>query len=123
MSAFPTVDYASKRIPNPSMPLNEGIKTNTVMFSSDSGREQRRKKGASLRTWELSYIALTDAAYRTIRDFYIANTDVNSFSWTHPISKITFTVRFDTSNFQGENIAHNIKTPIWKLSLKLIQVL
>lgn len=117
MEHYPTT------IPNPSLPINIGIRIPTVEFKADSGVVQRRKTGSSKLTFDFNYIALTAAAYKTLFDFYIARSGkVESFLWTAPDTKITYTVRFAMDAFAGVYKYHNIKGPLYELSIKLEQV-
>lgn len=123
LPAYPTTDTAGKRIPNPARPLKEGIKANVLVTAFDSGHEQRRKKGATRQTWELTYPALLQKAYDTLKTFWLARLTVEAFTWTHPITKVVYTVRFENDTWQGDNVLHDKKLgPIWTLNLKLIEV-
>jgi len=119
MESFPTTDSTGARIPNPARPIQESIRANSLIFAADSGHEQRRKRGSSYTTWELTYPALTLAQYLSIRNFFIARTNIEVFRWTHPVSGITYTVRFDTEEFRSENFAHSSNGPLYKLSFAL----
>lgn len=122
-STFQDYDGATKPFPNPSRPLQEGFNSSVLTIAFESGHEQRRKKAPLVRTFEFSFNALSDKAYQTLRQFFIdRGGEFESFQWTHPISKVVYTVRF-AGSIQGENFAHNTKTAIWKVSVKLVQVL
>ena len=116
-----TSDYptAGTSVPNPSRPLSEGIKANTITFAADSGHEQRRSRSNSKRTFSLNYIVLTADQYKTLRDFYMNVTNVNAFAWTHPIEKTVLNVKFAMDTFSGENFEHNAQGPLYKLQLSL----
>jgi hypothetical protein len=121
---YPTFDSTGKEIPRPSMPLKETPKPNSIIFVADSGHEERRKKGDTLFMWDIDYPVLTTAMYNTIRDFYITNTDVVSFNWTHPVSKTVYLVRFESQTpFAASQFSHNTKTCLWSLQFRLTQVL
>jgi phage-related protein len=124
MAEFPTQTPQGKRVPNPSRPLQEGIAAQDLIFSSDSGHEQRRRKGLPICTFELSYVALTYDQYVTIRNFYINHTTAKAFDWYHPFTKQKYRVRFASDNLQGEYFEHPAVTgPLYKLSFALRQVL
>lgn len=123
MQNYPTTDATGAKIPNPSRPLSEGVTANTLIFTADSGHEQRRTKGRSKEFWEVSYTVLTLAQYTAIRNFYLVHLNVTKFKWKHPISKVEKTVRFDGDTFTGENFAHSNDGPLYKLSFKLVEVL
>jgi phage-related protein len=127
VASWPTTytdyDGKTKPFPNPSRPLQEGFNSSVLTVAFESGHEQRRKKGPILRTFEFTFNALSDKAYTTLKDFFFARGgEFESFQWTHPISKVVYTVRF-AGAIQGENFAHNNQTAIWKCSVKLVQVL
>ena len=124
---FPTVvseiyPTAGTNIPNPSRPLGEGVKASTLTQVFDSGHEQRRKKGDSKRTFQLSYIVLTADQYKTLRDFFMQVLNIYEFSWTHPVEKTLHNVKFAMDTFSGENFSHNNQGALYKLQLQLEQV-
>jgi phage-related protein len=110
------------RIPNPSRPFNEGIKTNTITFMSDSGHEQRRQRGNSKRVFDLTFAVLSKDQYFTIRDFFMQVTNVNAFLWLHPIEKTQILVKFAMDTFAGSNKGHGPAGPWYELQVKLEQV-
>lgn len=116
---YPT---SGARIPNCSRPLQEGFKASTITFTADSGHEQRRQRSNTKRTFQPTYIVLTLDQYRTIRDFFLQVTNVNSFSWTHPIEGTVLIVKFAMDTFSGENFGHGPTGPLYKLQLSLEQV-
>lgn len=122
MDTFPTLDYEGKQIPNPSLPVKESVKSNTLIISFESGHEQRRAKSAPMYVWELNYVVLTDSAYKKIRDFYLTHTDEKAFYWSHPLTKVRWKVRFSANTFQASNFTYNIKTNLWSANITLNQV-
>lgn len=128
MAVYPTIfthQGATYPLPRPSRPINETFHTNVLTWSSDSGNEQRRKRGETKVSFDISYPALVDAAYYTLRDFFIARCGkLEAFTWVHPVTKITYTVRFDSDTLSAEPVGRNAKFgEIWKASFKLVQVL
>lgn len=124
---FPTLvdskyDPKRPRIPNCSQPLREGIKTNLLMQTFDSGHEQRRQRSDPRRTFDPTYNVLTLNQYLTLRDFFFTVLNSVPFTWVHPIEKTLCLVRFDMDTFAGETIGHGPKGPLYKLQLKLLQV-
>jgi len=109
-------------IPNPSRPFKEGTKSNTLIYTGDSGHEQRREKSPPKRTFEVTWAALTLDQYVTLRDFYMYVLNSKPFLWMHPIEKTQILVRFANEVFQGENFGHGPKGPIYKLQLSLLEV-
>lgn len=125
--AYPTVvsnTYATAgtRMPNPSRPLQEGFKIQTIAFMADSGYEQRRSKSQPKRTFQLSYTVLTKDQYFTLRDFFLTVLNTYSFTWIHPIEKVSLNVRFAMDTFSAENFGHGPQGPLYKMQLVLEQV-
>lgn len=109
-------------IPRPSHASQSGIQTNSIVFTSDSGAEQRRVRGAPKRTYELSWPALTFDQYQTIRDFFLMVLNVKAFYWVEPIENHRVLVRFVNELFQAQQIGHGPKGPLYSLGLSLVQV-
>lgn len=130
MADFPTqvaakYDATTPKIPNCSRPLKEGIKVDTILFTADSGHEQRRKKSDPKRTFDPQYTALKKNEYFTIRDHFIEHLNTTPFLWTHPIEGIQYLVRYNMDTFSAENFSHSpIPSigPLYKLQLNLLQV-
>lgn len=116
---YPT---AGTRIPNPSRPFKEGVQSSAIIYTADSGHEQRRVKAPPKRTFELTWNALTKDQYLTLRDFFMQVVTTQPFLWRHPIEGTQFLVRFTNELFSGENIGHGPKGPIYKLQVSLLQV-
>lgn len=120
--SFPTLTPSGKHLTLPTRPIGYGVKTNTLVFTSDSGHEQRRQKGMPKKTFDLSYPILSLEEYKTIRDFFLQVLNVTAFNWTDPIEKITYLVRFDMETFLGQQKYHGPKGAHYELQLKLLQV-
>lgn len=125
---FPTT-YTSKTgeiksLPNPSRPFSEGVKTNNITHSFESGHEQRRVKGDPKRTFEFSYNALDEEQASLLTSFFIqCYGNVKAFLWTHPLTKETMQVRFDMEALMKENFSHTpYKGALYKINIKLVQV-
>lgn len=126
MAVYPTTYVNAQgqtvRLPSPSRPLAFGTRTNTIKQVFDSGHEQRRKKGADKDTFDFTYLYLEKEAALALRTFYLArNGDVEAFQWTDPVLKTEYTVRFDMDTFVMENVTHNDKGPLFKVSIKLVE--
>jgi len=126
-SKYPDIVYedyptAGKPIPQPSRPFSEGVKVSSLSFSADSGHEQRRKKGDSKRTFQLTYNVLTADQYKTIRDFFMVVMNVYEFSWTPPMGTVALNVKFSVDTLSGENFAHGPSGALFKLQFSLEQV-
>jgi len=124
METYPTVGSDGKRIPNPSMPIDYGIKSNNITFTSDSGITDIRPRGRLKNTFSFSYVALNAIQYKAIRDFYIARKGTHeSFYWVDPVDKTQYVVRFSNEEFIGKNFGHNTATPLYSVEIKLEEVL
>lgn len=110
------------RIPTPSRPMSEGVKSNVLTSKFDSGFSQSRIKGEAKRTFDLNYISLSLDQYKTIRDFYMRVMTCYSFTWVHPIEKTTHTVKFTNELFKGTNKGHGPKGPTYELSVTLEEI-
>lgn len=126
--AFPTTYVNSKGatvpFPTPQRPIPEGIKTSVLINQFDSGHEQRRRKGAPRKTFEVTYPFLDQQAYAALQAFFLSvGGSLDTFSWVHPVTKVTYTVRFDLDALQGEYHMTTRLGHFWKCSLKLLQVL
>lgn len=92
MSAFPTLAK------QPSYPLSPDGESVDMMLRTptDAGYEQTRPKFTrAVRMWGVVFNALSDADVATVRTFElttIANGS-DSFSWTHPVTTTTYTVK------------------------------
>lgn len=124
MAVYPTVDGKGVLIPPPSRPLQESVKFNSLVLSFDSGHEQRRSKGLPKKSWDIQYLALGNEAKKTIQAFFIARGGSReAFTWTHPETKETFSVRFDGDTLQTECFGQHPKLgALWKVSFKVVQV-
>lgn len=111
--------------PIPQKPIAESVKTNNLIYTADSGYEQRRKKSAPRRTFELTFPLLDRQAYETLQTFFLqAGGNLESFAWTHPVTKTSYVVRFDQDTLQGEYfLTTTHMRHYWKVAVKLIQVL
>lgn len=117
--------FTPKPLPNPSRPMKESIKADTLITSFDSGHEQRRKKSDPKRIFEPQYAVLNHDQYITIRDFFMKVLNSTPFLWKHPIEGVEYLVRFDMDTFTSENFGHSPHTKngaLYKLQLKLLQV-
>lgn len=115
---------ATVRMPNPSMPINYGYKTNSILVEFESGHEQRRKKGETRKTFEFTYVAVHLEVADAIEEFFMeCGGPVRSFNWVDPVDKKSYVVRFDGDSFAREYFGHSAAGPIFKIAVKLTQVL
>lgn len=92
MAVFPTLSRA------PSFPLDPDGEIDDVILRSpaEAGYEQTRPRTTRVRrTFGLNYKVLGDADVALLRTFEITTlrNGADSFSWTHPLSAIVYTVR------------------------------
>lgn len=125
---FPTIVsdlYPTKgtRIPVCSRPLKEGIKFSSIIFEADSGHSQRRVKSAPKKTFDLTWAALTQDQYFTLRDFFLKVLNIYAFWYTHPIEKTRYYVRVNQDTFSATNVSQGIGNSgaIYSLQLSLVQ--
>ena len=105
----------------PTRPIAYGTKVNSLIFTADSGAEQRRQKGNPKATFDLSYPLLSLPEFQTIRAFFLRVTNTQAFYWTDPVEKTTYLVRFDMDTFTGSQKYHGPKGPYYELQLKMLQ--
>ena len=119
------VDYdgITKRMPNCSMPINYGFQSNNLVIAFESGHEQRRQKGLIRRTFDIKFAAITKVQAMVIEDFYFsAKGSIKAFNWIDPATGLTHVVRFEGNTFAKEYFEHSDLGPIFRVSLKFIQV-
>jgi phage-related protein len=127
LPAFPTT-YVNKTgvttpFPPPVYPIPEGVKMNNLIFTSDNGGEERRKKGDPRQSFEPSYTLLAQEAYDTLFAFFLSRGgSVEMFTWVHPVTNRQYQMRFDMDTLSGEYSLTTRQGSFWKCGLKLLQV-
>lgn len=113
----------TKRMPNPSRPIDYDYVTNNLEVAFESGHEQRRQKGLPKLKVDFSYKALTQAQADTLVNFFVVSCagSVRPFEWTDPVSRKTYWMRFDMKQLKKEYIGHNVKGPIYSMNITMIQ--
>lgn len=87
--------YPSLTTP-PNYPLTEGIEDPAIKTKSEAGYVTTRKKYTKQNvSFGVTYSMLTDTDKDTLRTFYDTVETVDTFTWTHPYTSQTYTVRFD----------------------------
>lgn len=92
MTAFVTLS----RVPSYPLDPDGVIEDNVLRSQSEAGYEQTRPRYTrARRSWGVSYIRLSAADEALLRAFEITTlrNGADSFTWTHPISGTTYTVR------------------------------
>ncbi|HNX82483.1 MAG TPA: DUF2460 domain-containing protein [Candidatus Omnitrophota bacterium] len=98
----------------------ETLQFKTLVSKFENGAEQRRAKWLTgLSEYELTYNNQSAADMNAL--YTLFNTKLGqyaSFSWTHPVSGATITVRFKEDSFKTTYVAYGIYT----VSFTLVQV-
>ena len=123
IQSYPTTATDGSRIPNPARPFSDSVKTSTLRFEADSGHLQLRRKGANKRQYELTYPVLTQRQADTLFDFFLTQGTHTPFLWIHPITKQQYTVVFTNDLLTKENIARGPQGELYKMSMKIEEVL
>ena len=80
------------------------------------GAEERRSKWGPRKAFKLRFNHITTGEMKYIRTFFIEQRgSYSSFTWTHPISGVAYTVRFSQPTIQIDEVgvdAFNIETDI-----------
>jgi hypothetical protein len=89
--AFPTLSV------NPNFPIKEGRYLNSVKTKTEGGYVLARARNERiLRFFTLSYSLLPTADHDLLEAHIASVQDITAFDWTHPISSVTYNVRFKT---------------------------
>lgn len=94
----------------PDYVFEETPKYNTIISTFENGAEQRRaKRGSAITEWRLVYKNRSQADLDTITTLFNAKKGaLMSFTWTHPISGATKTVRFKEDSLTYSNTSYLI---------------
>lgn len=89
-------------ISNPDFGLKETVYRPQVRQEFESNYVQSRPRTTrATKRWALSWAALTEADYQTLLTFF--NTyQGSSFTWTHPVSAVSYTCRFSGDTLESE---------------------
>ena len=95
--------------------MTETVTYNTLMTTM-WGAEERRDKWGPRMAWKLFFNHVTTGEMNYIRDFFISQRgNYESFTWTHPVSGSSYTVRFAQPTLQIDEVrpdAFNIQTQL-----------
>lgn len=81
-------------IANPIFPLEGHLRREQVRSTSDAGYVHSRPKWTRARgSWTLKWTRLSASDLATLSAFFAANAG-DTFTWTHPATATTYTVRF-----------------------------
>lgn len=86
------------------------------LITSMWGAETRRTKWGPRKAFRLFFNHITTGEMNYIRDFFITQRgNYSSFTWTHPVSDVAYTVRFGTPSLSIVEVgpdAFNINTEL-----------
>lgn len=95
MSVWPSIQ-------EPSYPLKESIYKRQIKNEFESGHVLSRPASTvSKRRWTLEWTFMPESDYQTLETFFTANVGL-SFTWTHPVTLSSYTVRFMDSEMTGD---------------------
>ena len=98
---FPTLSI------KPSYPLEEETQYKTLKSPFEDGYVLSRPQWTKpKRQWKLKYEYLPESDYNTLRDFFenSAKGGAISFLWTHPVTSVTYNVRFKDDVMKAEYV-------------------
>ena len=89
-------------IANPSNGLEEEVFLPQIKDEFEANYVQSRREVSSAKSrWPLSWSIMTEAHYQLLKTFFIANQG-STFSWTHPLSGVTYTCRFSNNSLKSK---------------------
>lgn len=89
--SFPTLSV------NPNFPIEEGIEPSSIKSTFEAGYVLARAKFTRERNnFKLSYSLLSNADKVLLKDHMDSVLDITPFNWTHPITSVTYSVRYQT---------------------------
>lgn len=91
MPTYPTLNQ------KPQYPLDEDREDSAIKSDFEGGYQHTRPRYTRVRRiFDIKYINLSDADKTTLETFInTVKGSANSFTWTHPKTSTTYTVRFD----------------------------
>ena len=88
-------------IAKPSHPMEESDFRGQVRTEFEGGYVQTRSRETRARKrWSLRWIAMTEADWGTLSTFFRSYLG-STFTWTHPITSASYTVRFSDDTLQS----------------------
>lgn len=113
MATFPS-------IPIPDFPITEG-KFYDILVTSLPGKERTRARHTTTtRSWSLSYNAVHDGECKYLWDFFNARKGkLESFTFVHPKSAVSYTARFAEDTLKREEIGQNL----FDVRIELVEVI
>ena len=102
---FPTLSV------NPSVGLEQDTRKKTLKSPTEDGYVITRAAWTrAKKTFLVKYNALPIADYNTLVDFFEndAKGGAEVFNWTHPVSSVTYEVRFEEDTLKAEYISPSL---------------
>lgn len=97
-------------IAKPDFPMEEERSFPVLRSEFESGAVQTRLRFSKKRLIaNLSWAAMTEANYGTLETFFDANQGL-TFTWTHPVTSVAYTMRFKGDSLQSSHIANGRRT-------------
>lgn len=94
-------------IAKPDYPMDEERSFPVVRSEFETGAVQTRLRFTTKRlVATLTWNAMTQTDFATLEAFFDANQGL-TFTWTHPVSSTSYTVRFQGDTLKSSNIANN----------------
>ena len=89
--AFPTLSVSCN------FPIEEGRETSSIKSAFESGYVLTRARFTRQRlTFKISYTLLSNADKALLEAHLASVLDITPFDWTHPVSAVTYSVRYQT---------------------------
>jgi phage-related protein len=100
--------------------FESSINYNTLITSTEYGKERRRNKWTNpRRTFVLYFNNATQEVMEYIRDFHLNVGNFETFSWENPNDNQTYTVRFLEDNITINYLGYDV----YEIQLNFIEVL
>jgi len=89
--------------------LADDVKNPVVRTEYETGAVQTRVRFSTARSvFTLSWRSMTEADYQTLLTFFLANQALE-ITWTHPISAVSYTVRFQGDELKSEHLCNGFR--------------
>lgn len=106
MPAFPVLYVSSSVVHKPKTisPDGDDAFDPTLRSQTEGGYVVTRTRCTRVpRVWGLHYVSMSDANVETLRTFVgTVKRGAVSFTWPHPVSGVTYTVRFDQGGVRSK---------------------
>ena len=95
---------------NPSYPFDEDTTLSQIKSQFEDGKVQSRVKWTSSRDrFALKWTQMAEAELQSFNEHFQANVGA-TFSWTHPITSASYTVRYSDDNIKSTSILHGYRS-------------